>query len=114
MPRRPEYSTDYTIELPVDDPPSRLRYRINSARGRVTGFVVQLELDIDDRTLAVVRYDCAHGQPHKDVLDATGHVIEKDWLPYNRDRALDQAHRDMRANWSRYREEFLRKMREEQ
>ncbi len=62
----------------------------------------------------MVRYDCAHGQPHRDKLDAGGGVIDKEWLSFNRDRALDQAHRDLRANWRQYRDEFLAKMQGDQ
>ena len=55
MPERPEYTTDYTRPLFPLDLNCQVRMRINTARGRVTGFVVQLELEIDDRLYPVVR-----------------------------------------------------------
>lgn len=110
MPERPEYTTDYVAALFPLDLNCQLRHRINAERGRVTGFVVQLEIEIDGEVLPVVRYDCAHGQPHRDVLDYAGTVIEKDWLPFDFDRALAHAVQDIRANWQRYRSDFLQRM----
>ena len=110
MPRRPQYTTDYIRPLFPLDLNCQVRFRINTARGQVTGFVVQLELEIADRLYPVVRYDSAHGQPHRDTLDADGNVIAKDWLPYSFDAALAEARRDMLANWQQYREEFLKRM----
>lgn len=107
---RPEYRKEFIVDLYPLDLSSQLRYRINTERGRVTGFVVQLEVEIDERLYAVVRYDCAHGQPHRDILDATGTVIDKQWLPYPYEAALNHADADLRANWRRYREEFVQRM----
>lgn len=112
MPRKPrgEYPKEFIVALFPLELNCQLRYRINPGRGRVAGFVVQLEIEIDGQLFPVVRYDCAHGQPHRDILDASGHVIAKEWLQYRRDAALAHAHRDLRANWRQYREDFLRRM----
>lgn len=76
MPPRPEYTTDYVRPLFPLDLNCQVRFRVDTRRGRVTGFVVQLELEVGDRWYPVVRYDSAHGQPHRDLLDATGGVID--------------------------------------
>lgn len=110
MPERPEYKTDYVTPLFPLDLDCQLRYRINPEQGHIRAFVIQLEIEIDDQLYPVVRYDSAHGQPHRDTLDATGRVIVKDWLPFDFDRALAHAERDIRANWQQYREDFLRRM----
>lgn len=110
MPERPEYTTDYVRPLFPLDLDCQLRLRINTGRGRVTGFVLQLEIEIDDHLYPVVRYDSAHGQPHRDLLDAAGHVIDKWWLSWSYDRALAEAERDILANWRQYREDFLQGM----
>lgn len=110
MPERPEYKTDYVAPLFPLDLGCQLRYRIDPESGNVSGFVIQLEITIDDRVYPMVRYDSAHGQPHRDILDAAGQVIAKEWLPFDFKRASDYAHTDIRANWRQYREDFLRRM----
>ena len=110
MPEREEYDTDYDVPLHPLELGCWLRMRISARRGKIAGFVVQLEVQIDDRTYPVVRYDCAHGQPHRDLLDHTGAVLEKRFLAFDYDRALSEAERDIRANWRYYRAEFLRRM----
>lgn len=109
MPRQ-EYRKEFIVDLYPLNLNSQLRYRINTERGHVTGFVVQLEVEIDERLYAVVRYDCAHGQPHRDILNAAGHVIDKQWLSFEYETALNQADSDLRENWRHYREEFIRGM----
>lgn len=78
--------------------------RFDLDRGRVTEFTVQYEVWREDRWLPVVRYDSAHGQPHRDTLDRTGRVIAKDWLPPNMttNTAMQYAIRDVKANWRTY------------
>lgn len=109
MPGREDerYKTEYTHQPALDDDGCRIRYRINPEGGHVAAFAVQLEVQIDGRWLPVVRYDTAHGQPHRDTLDHTGAQIGKDWLPYDFSRALKEATDDLRANWQHYRDEFL-------
>ncbi len=107
MPEQADYTTDYVRPLFPLELGCQLRMRINVGRGRIAGFVVQLELEVDGQISPVVRYDCAHGQPHRDTLNPRGVVIAKEWLPLDYDRALDQATRDVVGNWRRYREDFL-------
>lgn len=87
-----------------------LRLRITTARGRVTGFLVQYETTLGGKRIPVVRYDGAHGFAHQDVLDRRGNVVEKRRLPADLtfDEALQVGERDLRVNWRRYRRAFLR------
>ena len=56
----------------------------------------------------VARYDCAHGHPHRDLVDADGNVIDKLGSPAGRlAQALDHAIMDIKAHWPRYRADFL-------
>jgi hypothetical protein len=57
-----------------------IRVRLDVDRGQVTAFTLQLEIYADGRWRPVVRYDSAHGQPHRDLLDGDGHGIDKFWL----------------------------------
>jgi hypothetical protein len=90
---------DFFIRFDLDN---RLRVRIVTEPGRgVVEFMVQYET-------RVVPYDTAHGDAHRDVLDADGRNVEKHWLPgWDFDRALQHTIADLRANWPRYRENFL-------
>ncbi len=113
MPGREDerYKTDYVRTLHPASLGCRARYRINPERGHIGAFVVQVEIEIDGHWLAMVRYDTAHGQPHRDRLDHTGAEIDKAWLPYDFTRAFKHATDDLRDNWQHYREEFLERMR---
>lgn len=114
MPRK-EYQQEFVARLDPDGEETGddwLRYRIDTARGRVTDFVLQYEAVIDGRRYQVVRFDCAHGQPHRDTLDGRERVVEKFWLPagLSLGDALQWANRDLRANWRRYRAEFIQRL----
>lgn len=51
------------------------RARARIEHGRVVRYTVQYEARIDGTTYPVVRYDSAHGQPHRDTLDRAGRVV---------------------------------------
>jgi hypothetical protein len=97
--------------IPFDED-NRLRVRIVTEPGRdVVEFMVQYEAFIDDRFTPVVRYDTAHGDARRDLLDAGGRTIDKQWLPgWRIADALQYAVSDLRGNWQRYREDFIRRM----
>lgn len=74
----------------------------------IVAYTVQLEIYHEERYYPAVRFDAAHGQPHRDTLDWDGHVVAKDWLrPLGHAAALTEAEKDILANWRKYREEFF-------
>ncbi len=76
-------------------------------RGRIVSFVVRLMTQLSDRWINVVRYDTAHGLPHRDILDQHGRVIRKDWLTNTTfEEALTQAKNDLVQNYESYIEKF--------
>ncbi|MGI8643091.1 MAG: DUF7718 family protein [Thermomicrobiales bacterium] len=87
----------------------RIRVSIRTERGSVVDFVAQYEALIGGRFFAVVRYDGSHGRGHRDIVDRSGHVIQKDWLSQHRSLAkvLNLDVEDIRTNASAYRAEFL-------
>ncbi|HEX5503626.1 MAG TPA: hypothetical protein VFW96_13465 [Thermomicrobiales bacterium] len=101
--------TGYEIALTAED---YLRIRIMSERGQVVDFTVQYEAVIAGKTYPVVRYDAAHGQPHRDLLDATGHNIDKLWYgsAYTYAQVVQIAIADLRTNWPQYRADFIGRM----
>jgi len=49
-------------------PANRYRHRHTLEEGTVTGFVIQYEAEIEGEWREIVRYDTAHGSPHKDIM----------------------------------------------
>ncbi len=83
-------------------------------RGEVVSFVVKLLCDIHGRRYEVIRYDSAHGCPHKDTLDTEGHVISdrKVWYYYlSNSVAFTTAIDDIEQNYEFYRERFVKWLR---
>jgi hypothetical protein len=94
--QQPAREKTYVAMLSPED---RRRYTHQRRGSRPTGFVVQYETMVGDTWLPVVRYDCAHGIAHKDVLDIRGRQ-EKHLLGVTDLRdAIQMADSDIRANW---------------
>jgi len=88
-----------------------MHLRFVTERGRVVEFAVQYEANVDGVWYRVMRYDSAHGYPHRDVLDPQGNTVQKEPVNLSYAEAFTFAYDDIEANWPRYREEFLRRMR---
>lgn len=95
------------------DPETRLcRYRhYHVSRGReIVEFRVQLEVLVDEEWYPVVRYDTAHGKPHRDILRPNGEQT-KDWFEgYSVEDVLTIGQKDIMDNWSLYRDRFIKEM----
>ena len=96
--------TSYTLPVWTD---TRIRHYHRTQAGRVVEFVVQLEVEIRTVWKAVVRYDTAHGFAHIDRYNLRGRT-KKEHLALSFGAALTRAERDIKQNWSLYRERFLR------
>ena len=82
--------------------------RILTDRGTVVDYTVIYLAMIDGSLMPVVRYDSAHGYPHRDTLDWEGRVVEKHWTPRESlDTALDSAIIEVKARWREFHREFL-------
>jgi hypothetical protein len=86
-----------------------MRMRLTTVRGRVVTYTVQYETTLGDQRVPVVRFDNAHGFPHRDLLDRTGRIIEKRPIPGNPSPALAlaQGELEIRTNSPRYRAAFF-------
>ena len=88
----------------------RIRIRITVENGKVIDVVVQYETLIEGKWNAIVRYDCAHGFFHRDVLYPNGdkdkQVIEFD----NLETALSYAEQDLKDRWEFYRNRYIKKI----
>ena len=95
------------------DPETRLcRYRHYHVwkESQITEFRIQLEVLIGGEWYAVVRYDTAHGRPHRDVLKPNGKQT-KEWFDgYSAAEVLTLGQKDIIENWTVYRDHFLKEM----
>jgi len=82
----------------------RARYRV--ARGRVTRFIVQLEVLVESKWRPVVRYDTSHRFAHRDLYRKHGRPVKSD-LKMSFEEALTYALDDLRENWEIHKSEFL-------
>ena len=69
----------------------------------VISYVVKLVLSVGKRYYEVVRFDSAHGCPHKDILDEKGVVVRKIWFEsLDNQQGLDMAVKDIKDNYELY------------
>ncbi len=97
--------TEYVVPLGER---ARKRHYHETRRGKVIRFTIQLEIEFRGQWVPVVRYDRAHGRPHVDIYETLRRKVK---LPLNVTpaEALTLADEDIKDNWQRYRDEFLRR-----
>ncbi|HET7088945.1 MAG TPA: hypothetical protein VFL17_09865 [Anaerolineae bacterium] len=89
---------------------NRYRHWHSWDRGKIIEFRIQYEALISGHWHSVVRYDSAHGQPHRDRLHPDG-TQTKDWFPsYSNAEVLTIGQRDIRENWPKYRAQYEKEM----
>lgn len=89
---------------------NRYRHYHVSQGSRIVEFRIQLEILVAGVWYAVVRYDTAHGRPHRDLLHPNGRQT-KEWLDgYSTAGALTFGQKDIMKNWQNYRSRFLKEM----
>jgi hypothetical protein len=85
-----------------------------TANGLIVDFVVKLILKIGQEYYEVIRFDSAHGCPHKDILALDGSVKRKTWYELiDNNQALDLAVRDLKDNYEIYIERFKQWLKKE-
>ena len=93
---------EFSYNLDVD---TRYRHFHETMKGKVTWYVVQLEVHDEGRWKPVRRYDCSHDRSHIDEFNRRGER-RRLWLDIAYDQALTQGQQDLQENWERYRERF--------
>ena len=74
--------------------------------------VFQYESFINNVWTPIVRYDCAHGFFHKDVLFPKG-VKEKTEMTFDSLKSASQyAEQDLKDRWEWYKERYLKKLKQ--
>jgi len=75
-------------------------------RDRVLSFVVQLECLFNGDWSPIVRFNTAHGFPHRDTLHPSGEIAKTELPARNYNEALTFAIQDLSQNWERYRRRY--------
>jgi len=88
----------------------RIRVRFEKDKGEILDLIIQYEALINGKWAAIVRYDCAHGFFHRDLLHPNGDkekkAIEVPDLKY----AFTFAKQDLEDKWDWYKEQYLKKV----
>ncbi len=95
------------------DPQERInRYRHYHAwqGNQIVEFRIQYEALIDDGLRPIVRYDTAHGKPHRDILNPDGTETKEWFTNYSNAEILTIGQRDIVDNWKSYRVRYEREM----
>ena len=88
----------------------RLRERIDIDKGQIIDFVVQYESFINEKWVALVRYDFAHGYFHRDKITPDGKK-EKQKIDINdRKTAHTYAEQDLTERWKFYKKQYVKKL----
>lgn len=99
----------YQKFLDVDEL-EKLRLKIITEKGRVIDMVVQYESFIHNKWTPILRYDCAHGFFHRDVLFPKNEK-EKQIIPIaSLEDALFYAEQDIKDRWEFYKDRYLKKL----
>ena len=88
------------------------RYRLYcmTEKGQVVVFRVQYEAFIDGEWRAIVRYDTAHGFPHRDLLHPSRPEDKLEYPDWSNAEVLTLGQEDIKRNWKIYRVQFEREM----
>ena len=88
----------------------RLRVRLKTHKSELIDVVYQYESLINDNWVAIVRYDCAHGFFHKDVMYPNGSK-EKTEMTFDSLKSASQyAAQDLKDRWEWYKERYLKRI----
>lgn len=88
----------------------RLRLIIRTESGKVIDIVVQYETQIKEYWKPVVRYDCAHGFFHRDVISPDGSKEKKAVGINDLEAALSYAEQDIKDRWEFYKEKYIKQL----
>ena len=101
---------EFLIYLDPEMRVCRYRHYHVSDGKQVREFRIQLEILVDDDWVPIVRYDTAHGRPHRDILHPNGEQT-KDWFEgYSIAEVLTIGKNDVMENWILYRARFMKEM----
>ena len=88
------------------------RYRLYcvTEKGQVLVFRVQYEALIDGEWRPIVRYDTAHGFPHRDLLHPNRLEEKMEYPGRSNAEVLTLGQEDIRRNWQTHRKQYEKEM----
>jgi hypothetical protein len=88
------------------------RYRLycETERGQVIVFRVQYEAFMNGEWRPIVRYDTAHGFPHRDLLHHNRPGEKTEYPGWSNAEVLTLGQEDIKRNWQAYRAEYEKEM----
>jgi len=90
---------------------NRYRHYHTWEENRIVDFCIQYEALIDGEWVSVLRYDTAHGHPHRDTIHSDGSETKEWFNMYSSAEVLTFGQRDIMENWSLYRQQFEKELR---
>jgi hypothetical protein len=87
----------------------RIRFRFKKEKGEIIDLVLQYEAMINGKWMPIVRYDCAHGFFHRDVIHPNGDKEKKMIDVPDLRFAFSFAKQDLEDKWEWYKEQYLKK-----
>lgn len=91
-----------------DNETERLRFHVITKKGKVVDVVIQYETLLNGKWLALVRYDCAHGFFHRDVMRPDGKQEKMAIAIEELEVALGYAEQDLKDKWEIYKQNYLK------
>jgi hypothetical protein len=102
---------DYPIYLDTDKF-NRIRIFGTTERGNVKAIMCQYESLMNSKWIAIIRYDCSHGQPfHRDVMMPNGEKEKQLVEIESLNEAFTYAVQDIKDKWEFYLERYKSKIR---
>ncbi len=86
----------------------RMRLKIKTDKGKVIDIVVQYETKTGQQWKPVVRYDCAHGFFHRNIIFPSGEKEKKAIAIADLETALSYAEQDIKDRWEFYKERYIK------
>lgn len=81
---------------------NRIRVEILITKGKVEDLIIQLETQIKEKWIPVVRYNYAHGFPHCDLILADGRKIKERIDETDLSKVVTLAIDELKHNWMKY------------
>jgi hypothetical protein len=88
----------------------RIRFRFKKEKGEIVDLVAQYETIINEKWMPIVRYDCAHGFFHRDVMHPNGDKEKKLIDVPDLNFAFSYARQDLEDKWEWYKEQYLKRL----
>ena len=89
---------------------NRLRVRLITDNGELVDVMYQYESLINNDWTAIVRYDCAPGFFHRDIIMPNGDKEKKSIEIDSLKSASKYAEQDLKDRWEWYKERYIKKL----